>query len=169
MPAASRLLREIRERGEDYVRAVLMKLYQEHTIEEMASIYEVSYGTMWNMMKKLGIESRDHDEKFIHGINYSQEFLRHQFRPKQLRDQHPAWKGGEHVDPQGYRRLYEGDGRYAREHRKVIEEQLGRELTPDEVVHHKNRDKTDNTPENLEVVSREVHAERHEADEEEWD
>jgi len=46
-------------------------------------------------------------------------------------------------------------------HRVVAEMMLGRELFPDEVVHHKNGDKTDNRPENIEVMTRGQHASLH--------
>lgn len=42
--------------------------------------------------------------------------------------------------------------KYAYEHRLVAERMLGRRLLPGEVVHHRDGDKTNNAPENLEVL-----------------
>lgn len=71
----------------------------------------------------------------------------------------PAWKGGVHIDHNGYifRRVpnhphanYHG---YVQEHRLVVEEHLGRYLLPSEVVHHKDGNHANNNIENLEVFS----------------
>jgi hypothetical protein len=47
------------------------------------------------------------------------------------------------------------------QHRVVAAEKLGRELTSDEHAHHTNEVKTDNRPENLEVLTKAEHARRH--------
>ena len=50
---------------------------------------------------------------------------------------------------------------YVLRSRLVMEKQLGRYLTADEIVHHKNGDKSDDRPENLQVMSQSEHAKIH--------
>jgi len=53
-----------------------------------------------------------------------------------------------YIDDNGYRR-FSDSGRLV--HRWVAEKKLGRKLRYDEVVHHINRNKLDNSPKNLHV------------------
>lgn len=50
---------------------------------------------------------------------------------------------------------------YIREHRLVMEQKLGRYLEPHEVVHHKDGDKLNNDPENLELTTLSEHTGEH--------
>lgn len=71
-----------------------------------------------------------------------------------------AWKGGRSIASNGYVLIRVGQGHhladvrgYAYEHRIVAERMLGRRLQPGEQVHHRDHDKTNNEPGNLEVLA----------------
>lgn len=77
------------------------------------------------------------------------------------------WKGGRMISSRGYVLLLRPDhpraqrSGYIYEHRLVMEEVLGRLLEPHEVVHHRNQVKTDNRPENLELMTVSEHNREH--------
>ena len=82
-------------------------------------------------------------------------------------DKNPAWAGGRKVDADGYILVWipshpQARRGYVREHRIVAERALGRILLLGEVVHHKNGNKENNRPENLEVFSSNGEHLRHE-------
>lgn len=74
------------------------------------------------------------------------------------------WKGGRTVASSGYVLLRVGTDHhladvrgYAYEHRVIAEKKIGRRLKPGEQVHHRNRVRDDNRPENLEVAKSLAH------------
>lgn len=70
-----------------------------------------------------------------------------------------SWKGGRRVNNKGYvyiRSLNHPNrnhNNYVLEHRLVMEAMIGRYLLPKEVVHHKDGNKGNNSPENLQLFS----------------
>jgi len=69
------------------------------------------------------------------------------------------WKGGRYQSIKGYILIWKPDHPktnnkgYIYEHRLIMEKHIGRYLTKDEVVHHKNGIKNDNRIENLKLFS----------------
>lgn len=85
-------------------------------------------------------------------------------RPEISGDKHPRWKGGRWISNDGYKIIensQENNGERIMEHRKVVEEHIGRKLLDTEIVHHKNENKLDNRIENLEIMSRAEHINHH--------
>lgn len=89
------------------------------------------------------------------------EFLRDYGVPyagfQQSGQNNPAWRGGRMTDKHGYILIHQPEHPhanrhgYVREHRLVMERQLGRYLLRSEVVHHQDGNRANNAPENLEV------------------
>lgn len=63
----------------------------------------------------------------------------------------PAWRGGRYVREDGYVIVWTPEG-YKLEHRVIMEQELGRPLDDAEIVHHIDRNPSNNDPSNLEVI-----------------
>lgn len=74
---------------------------------------------------------------------------------------HYNWKGGRYINRWGYVMIYSANSKlrpnhqgYIEEHRKVMEEHLGRKLKRSEIVIHLNKNPQDNRLKNLKIVTR---------------
>ena len=88
--------------------------------------------------------------------------------------EHSQWKGGKSKDRYGYTKLninliepeYQcmcDSSGWVLEHRYLMAKTIGRPLTKQELVHHKNHNKEDNSSENLELTTRGDHMRSHES------
>jgi hypothetical protein len=89
------------------------------------------------------------------------------WKPKIGKDS-PNWKGGKTKNTvTGYILVYVGTGKhgtYVAEHILVMEKYLGRKLTKDEIVHHKDESfegRSNNDISNLQLVTRSWHQKHH--------
>lgn len=105
----------------------------------------------------------------MYGKTHSPEARRKisESRNKYLMEKHPRWRGGRRINHNGYVEIRNHNHHRSRkngyvfEHILVAEKMIGRKLFENEIVHHKNEIKTDNRPENLEVLKRSYHTVLH--------
>lgn len=77
---------------------------------------------------------------------------------------HPRFNGGLCVRSDGRCVINCRDGSLLYFYRGVMAAHIGRLLTVDEIIHHKNDDPSDDRIENLEIVTRAAHIHMHRAD-----
>ena len=75
-----------------------------------------------------------------------------------VQSKHPQWKNG--CINHGYRQLHLGNKKEY-EHRYVMERHLGRELKYSEHIHHKDRNKLNNSIGNLQIMTQSEHSKLH--------
>lgn len=104
-------------------------------------------------------QHKSHWRRFLNGHNL--KFI-------QIKgDGNPSWRGGTCINHGGYKLVsawwhprHNKDG-YIAEHILIAESKIGRLLEDDEVVHHIDRDKLNNSPENLLVMTNSEHISLH--------
>ena len=155
----------------------LQKMYldEEKTIKEISDISGISVGTVFNYLKRYGIETRpamsEKTKRKISDALIGRKSMRKGCKlseetKKKISEKHkglflsPSQYGG-HTKKRsdGYIQVYlpthpkcTKDG-YVMEHILVMEKSIGRYLNDDEVVHHKNKIRDDNRLENLQLMT----------------
>ena len=142
----------------------IVDLYQNgKKINEIAFLFGVSESLIGRTLNRNGIVG-----KGMNGRKHSSETLE-KMKTAQLGENHWRWNGGKRKvkSKNGGEYIYtlspnhpsvkDKEKKYVAEHRLVMEKHLGRYLTNDENVHHKNGIKDDNRIENLELVSHNNH------------
>lgn len=84
---------------------------------------------------------------------------------KRIGDKHPGWNGGIKWS-MGYcwiKKIGESN-HYTKRANIVLEAKIGRKLQPGEIAHHINEDRSDDSPDNLEVKLRGIHQMEHNID-----
>lgn len=71
-----------------------------------------------------------------------------------------AWKGGRRIRPDGYVMIWTPSGEHL-EHRVIMERHIGRRLTAEEIVHHRDENNQNNEIPNLELMTQSEHAKHH--------
>lgn len=123
----------------DYLEAV--RLYQAGcSLTQIALEFGVGDENIRYAMKAMNVSRRD--------------------RGAQRGDLNHQFKGGETVRSDGYV-LQRGTRAKPLLHRVIAERVLGRPLRPGEVVHHINRNRSDNRPGNLLICTQEYHMQLH--------
>lgn len=135
------------------------KLYDsEPMVEKMVQLYEQGLSLV-EVGKRVGLgPTMVHKRLKTAGVTFRPQFYQHG-------EKHLGWKGGRHVNTHGYVMIHVhadhpyfpmavlklDNAGYILEHRLVMAKALGRLLTEDETVHHKDGNKKNNHPDNLQL------------------
>ncbi|MGC4378264.1 HNH endonuclease [Fictibacillus sp. Mic-4] len=134
----------------------LERLYAEHgSVSAVARHLNCSISTMRYWFKK-------------HDIEISRGYKSPRKKKVAKGSEHYNWKGGTYIHSCGYIMEYAPEHPaskpakgYVPQHRLVMERHIGRYLTEDEIVHHKDENKQNNDISNLEILDRSTHIALH--------
>jgi len=154
-------------------------LTEDISLRDLAKKYHSNHQSIGYLFKKSGVPIKDKGEMIatawkkhphprlgkkgplcpVFGHKHSEE-TKQKLREMNLGSKNCRWKTGKTYNSDGYV-LITINGKQILEHRLVMAKTLGRELLPEEIIHHKNERKADNNPENLEVTTRKEHIKTH--------
>lgn len=139
------------------------------SIPDISKKTGISLSTVRNRLLKHGVKLRSRTE----GIRLNPEKLGHpgikrefsiDWKNNMSTSKSAYWNGkskGFSLKPSGYYEITQGCQKGRLVHDVIAEEKIGRKLLPTEVAHHINEVKTDNRPENIQVMTRSEHSKHH--------
>ncbi len=132
----------------DISKTELLELYHEkqHSIAEIALLKASSYKHVWRLLRHYQITRRVAAKRNQTGAMNSS------WKGGKVKDSHSGYWYVKHV---GHHRTTRGG--YVAEHILVAEKTLGRPVNNDEVVHHIDGDRNNNSAENLYVIKKDRH------------
>jgi len=126
--------------------------------KDMADMAGVNRRTVWRHMKKYGLECKARTPDNT-GMKHRQA-TKDKIRKSQTGTNNSNYNGGRSTQD-GYIIINVGNNVWKLEHRLVMEQHLGRELSTEEHVHHKDEITTNNNIDNLEVMTNSEHTTLH--------
>ena len=162
---------------------LIIKLYQDgKSLKQIAEHLNVGSNAVCRRLKKLGIQLRPWTTKGMKfpGRSVSDEVKAHlsaiktgvslspEHRAKVIKtlrngggEKNGNWSGGRWVNENGYVKICLPGRGYVSEHRLVMEKTLGRRLKRSEHIHHIDENPSNNSIENLKLVSPSEHSKIH--------
>lgn len=156
-----------------YTRDDIPNLYKEgHSLNAIARLTDVSYPTVRRDLIKAGVNILSRKEGIARHPDWNGSHRGMQRPPMALETKErmkaaarARWDAvgfvGTRIDDQGYVRFTAGEHEGRQFHVVLMEARLGRRLLPDENVHHIDDDKTNNSEDNLALVTKSGHARLH--------
>lgn len=160
-----------------------MYLFDDLSMNEISKKTGLAIGTIFNYIKKYDIPSKpkmtERTKKKISesqkgkpsprkGVHVSQETKKKMSESHKNKFKNPNEFGGHKKKRRdGYIEIYcpnhpsANKSGYVMEHILIMEKAIGRHITKDEVIHHKNRIRDDNRIENLDLMTLKKHASYH--------
>lgn len=129
---------------------------------EIARHFKIGRTTVSRYIKRYGLEPRSISEirknkKWSPSAEQIQKSIA--YNKAHSGEKSPSYKGG-HINKDGYK-VIRKDGKYYKEHRYIMMQHIGRELSRNEDVHHINGNKLDNHIENLQLLTKSEHSQLH--------
>jgi transposase-like protein len=136
--------------------------------KEVAKQFDLSYTQVRQRLIKLGVTLRTPGQAAklaTPKLSKIRKGKKHRPRSEETRRKMAVAKAGKGKgrSPKraGYVMITMGEHKYRGEHTVIMEQILGRRLRPGEEVHHKDGDKHNNDPSNLELLTKAEHARLH--------